>query len=330
MQVNLVYCLTAMVLGAFHALEPGHGKTVVAAYLVGTRGRKIDAVLLGFVVTLTHTSSVILLAVLATVASTQIEISEQSLHGYLGIIAGFIIVAVGIWMLVCRIRGREPFHSHSHDHGHSHNDNPSHGHMHNYHDNRSEQHHHPHGHHNSGTAEGVNPHSHDDNNSHSHDHYALHAHNTHPHGHSHNENHVHDHEGTHEQIHRTNDSHKNHHQGSESRIEDRENPRRVGFWQLFLLGVSGGLVPCPAAIAVLLAAVGSGRMGEALTYVLLFSVGLAAALIVIGVVVVVGAEKIANRFFDAKQFARKVSIGSAALISILGVVTVIASVRHLL
>ena len=58
----MIYAASAFWLGALHALEPGHGKTVVAAYLVGERGRVRDAVLLGIVVTLTHTSSVIILA----------------------------------------------------------------------------------------------------------------------------------------------------------------------------------------------------------------------------------------------------------------------------
>ena len=101
----------------------------------------------------------------------------------------------------------------------------------------------------------------------------------------------------------------------------------MGYWQLFLLGVSGGLVPCPAAIAILLAAVASGRLGEGLTYILLFSLGLASVLIAIGIAVVT-AGKFASRFLDAKRFARKMSIGSAALITLIGLVTVVNSIRH--
>jgi nickel/cobalt exporter len=104
--------------------------------------------------------------------------------------------------------------------------------------------------------------------------------------------------------------------------------QRLGYWQLCLLGISGGLVPCPAAIAILLAAVAAGRLGEGLTYILLFSLGLAAALIAVGLAVV-GASKIASRFLDAKRFARKVSIASAAIITLIGVVTLFNSVRHL-
>jgi nickel/cobalt exporter len=136
MQVSIIYYLTAILLGGFHALEPGHGKTVVAAYLIGSKGRKIDAVLLGIVVTLTHTFSVILLAIAAKIASTRISLTEESLHGYLGLVAGLLILVVGIWMLVWRIRGKELFHlpsqdhghGHSHDHNHTRNHNPIHGH----------------------------------------------------------------------------------------------------------------------------------------------------------------------------------------------------------
>jgi nickel/cobalt exporter len=108
-----------------------------------------------------------------------------------------------------------------------------------------------------------------------------------------------------------------------------QGEQRVGYWQLFLLGVSGGLVPCPAAIAILLAAVGSGRLGEGLTYILLFSLGLAAVLIAIGIAVVT-AGKLASRFLDAKRFARKMSIGSAALITLIGLATLVNSIRHVI
>ncbi len=280
MRMNLIYYLTATVLGGMHALEPGHGKTVVAAYLIGSKGKKIDAVVLGLVVTLTHTFSVILLAIAAKVASTKLTLTEESLHGYLGLVAGLLILAVGLWMLVGRIRGRDPFHFHSHDngHGHSHDHNPIHGH--------------------------GNPHDHDH--------------------HDHHQNHNHNEPNTHEAMH----THQ-HENGRDVPGIAVQGERKVGLWQLFVLGVSGGLVPCPAAIAILLAAVAAGRLGEGLTYILLFSVGLAAVLIAVGLVVV-GAGKVASRFLDAKKFARKISIAGASIITIIGVATVLNSMRHIL
>jgi nickel/cobalt exporter len=110
---------------------------------------------------------------------------------------------------------------------------------------------------------------------------------------------------------------------------DVHGEKRVGLWQLFLLGVSGGLVPCPAAIAILLAAVAAGRLGEGLTYILLFSLGLATVLIAVGIAVV-GAGKLASRFLDAKKFARKISIASAAIITVIGLATVVNSLRHVI
>lgn len=103
----------------------------------------------------------------------------------------------------------------------------------------------------------------------------------------------------------------------------------MSLWQLFVLGVSGGLVPCPAAIAILLAAVAAGRLGEGLTYILLFSIGLATVLIAVGMVVV-SAGKLASRFLDAKKFARKIAIASAAIITVIGAVTVLNSLRHII
>ena len=295
MRVSLIYYLTATVLGGMHALEPGHGKTVVAAYLIGTKGRKIDAVVLGLVVTLTHTFSVILLAIAAKVASTRLTLTEESLHGYLGLVAGLLILAVGIWMLVGRIRGREPFHFHSHDpgHGHSHDHNPGHSHNH-------------------------NPgHSHDHNHAHNHDDLQGHSH-------AHHHDHNHDHHGPH-----THDALDTHRHERDLPGVDVHGEKRVGLWQLFLLGVSGGLVPCPAAIAILLAAVAAGRLGEGLTYILLFSVGLATVLIAVGIAVV-GAGKLASRFLDAKKFARKISIVSAAIITVIGLATLLNSLRHMI
>ena len=296
MQVNVIYYLTAILLGGFHALEPGHGKTVVAAYLIGSKGKKVDAVLLGMVVTLTHTFSVILLALLAKFASTRISFTEESLHGYLGLVAGLMILAVGIWMLVQRIRGKEPFHSHSHgSHGHSHG--YSHTHDHNpFHD-----------------------HSHDDDRDHTHNHNPLDGH-SHDHGLPQGSNSGHSH---------THNPGNNPGPGNDLQGVNVGEQKRLGYWQLFLLGVSGGLVPCPAAIAILLAAVASGRLGEGLTYVLLFSLGLAAVLITIGIIVV-SASQLASRFLNAKRFARKISIASAGLITLIGVVTLVSSLRHVI
>src|ERR1700730_6995501 len=122
----------AFALGAAHALTPGHGKTIVAAYLVGSRGTLKHAAFLGAMVTFTHTVSVFLLG-LATLFLFQYVV-PQKVTQVLGAISGISIVLIGGWMLYKRLRGTGHAYSHDHDHGHDH----SHGHDH------PHEHHHDH------------------------------------------------------------------------------------------------------------------------------------------------------------------------------------------
>src|SRR5665213_790098 len=155
----------AFVLGAAHALTPGHGKTIVAAYLVGSRGTLKHAAFLGAMVTFTHTVSVFLLG-LATLFLFQ-YIVPQKVTQVLGAISGLSIVAIGGWMLYKRLRRAGHSHTHSHDHGDEHTHAHSHDHAH--------VHSHDHVH--------EHEHQHDD---HSHDHAHEHTHaHDHSHGHSH-------------------------------------------------------------------------------------------------------------------------------------------------
>lgn len=124
----------AFVLGAAHALTPGHGKTIVAAYLVGSRGTLKHAAFLGGMVTFTHTISVFALG-LVTLFLFQ-YVMQQKVTQVLGAISGLSIVAIGGWMLFKRLRGAGHVHSHDHDHTHE----PHHHHDHDHH------HDHPHTH----------------------------------------------------------------------------------------------------------------------------------------------------------------------------------------
>ena len=138
----------SLFLGAAHGLEPGHGKTIVAAYLVGARGTVGNALFLGGVVTLTHTFSVILLGLVALFAS-QYVLPEQ-IFPYLGTASGLLIIGLGTWLLVNQLRGRGPGfgHSHGEHHGHSHTHEEEHHHEHHGHSHEEEEHHeHPHGEH---------------------------------------------------------------------------------------------------------------------------------------------------------------------------------------
>ncbi|MGZ8649636.1 MAG: nickel/cobalt transporter [Solirubrobacteraceae bacterium] len=117
--VMLLLLLAAFGWGAMHALSPGHGKTVVAAYLIGTRGRPRDAVVLGLTVTVTHTIGVFALG-LATLALSQYVLPED-LYPWLRLVSGLMVLGVGIAVLRARTRRG---HSHDHDHDHDHDDHP--------------------------------------------------------------------------------------------------------------------------------------------------------------------------------------------------------------
>ena len=217
----LLALVLALVIGGLHALTPGHGKTIVAAYLVGTKGRTLDAVLLGCIVTLTHTSSVILLAVLALFASRYIL--PDQLVPWLSFASGALIFVLGGYLFQSRLR------------------------------NYLRQ----------GTAAPVPNFS-----DHDHDH-------PHPHPHPHNPEMTHSHDGV---------------------THTHALPSaRVGLGSLVALGVTGGIVPCPDALAVLLIAVSLNRILLGLAVILAFSLGLAAVLIAIGIVMV-KARPLLDRF----------------------------------
>jgi ABC-type nickel/cobalt efflux system permease component RcnA len=232
----------AFILGAAHALSPGHGKTVVAAYLAGSRGRVSDAIYLGTVVTITHTASVFILGLITLYASTHIAMDR--IYPVLSILSAVLVTGIGLWLLWKRATGRDHGHSHSHSHGHSHD--------------------HSHEH----------PHSHD----HDHDH--------HHHGH-----------------------HHHHHTG------------RGG---LLSLGISGGLVPCPEALVVLMLSVTMQRIALGLAILSAFTLGLAAVLISIGIAVVLTASK--ARFLAGDQkWVKVMPLASAVLVTALGILMLVQS-----
>ena len=234
----------ALFLGAAHGLEPGHGKTIVAAYLIGSRGTVGNALFLGGIVTFTHTFSVILLGLVALFASQYI-LPEQ-IFPYLGTASGLLIIGLGTWLLVNHLRGRGFGHSHEEEH-HGHHD----------HDHEEEHHHdHPHGEHD-------------------------HSHEEEHHGHSH------------------------------------ETPSKVTLGSLLTLGISGGIVPCPGALVILLLAVALHRIAFGLLLLVAFSVGLAAILIAIGVLIV-KARPLVERFSGDGRWIQRLPIASAVVIIVVG------------
>src|SRR5580704_4593874 len=127
-------------LGAMHALEPGHGKTIVAAYLVGSRGNMKHAALLGATVTFTHTISVFLLGIGTLLLSSYIV--PEKIIPVLGVISGVSIVLIGGWLFYKRWRAFRHDLAHAHGHHHHHHDHDHHDHHHD----RDHDHTHDHGH----------------------------------------------------------------------------------------------------------------------------------------------------------------------------------------
>ena len=123
--------LLAFLHGAIHSASPGHGKTMVAAYLIGEQGTPRHAVILGLIVTLTHTSAAFVVALLLkfVLAPT----AAPTVQSFLGVGGGVLVTFVGLWLLMQRLAGRsDHVHvgSHSHGHGHSHSHGDGHGHAH--------------------------------------------------------------------------------------------------------------------------------------------------------------------------------------------------------
>ncbi len=220
--------LIAAGLGALHALEPGHGKTIVAAYLVGSRGTPRHAVLLGLIVTAAHTAGVYLLGVITLYASRWI-VPEQ-LYPWLGITSGLTIAGLAAYLFLRAWTGE------SADHGH----NPGESHSHWF-------------------ASLVKPRVADSVNA------AVSA----------------------------NDS-----SGTENCAAG------VPLRQLLTLGITGGMVPCPAALVVLLSALSLHRVGLGLFLIVAFSLGLAAVLIVIGLLMV-SARQFMSRWKGNGRFAKR-------------------------
>ncbi len=231
----LIATLGSFVWGAMHAMSPGHGKTIVGAYLVGARATAQQAVFLGLTTTITHTIGVFALGLVALFASQYI-LPEQ-LYPWLSCISGLIVIVIGVNLFISRIRSAQLL-KRSHL-GHSHAD----------------QHHH-------------------------HDHDHKHSH------------------------------------GSHSHLPPGTDGSPVTWRSLMVLGISGGLVPCPSALVVLLSSIALGRIGFGLVLVLAFSLGLAGVLTALGLLLV-RAKRLFERL-PTQQWVRVLPAVSALFIALLG------------
>jgi len=250
--------LVAAMLGAFHALTPGHGKTIVGAYLVGSRGTARHAVFLGLVVTLTHTLGVYLLG-LGTLAASAWVVPER-LYPWISVLSGLLVVGVGASLVTSRLVAARA-HDHHHDHEHEHDHGHDHGHD------------HAHDHH------------------HGHEHHHGHAH---AHGHSH--------------------------------LPPADAP--ITLRSLLALGVSGGLLPCPSALVVMLGAIALHRIAFGLALIVAFSIGLAGVLTGIGIALVYARGLFEKLPLDGRM-ARYVPVASALVISLAGAAIVLEGLRQM-
>jgi ABC-type nickel/cobalt efflux system permease component RcnA len=228
----------AIGLGGLHALEPGHGKTIVAAYLVGSKGTARHAVLLGMIVTASHTAGVFALGAITLYASRYI-VPEQ-LYPWLGAFSGITIAALGCYMLLRRLTGTATDHSH---------------------------------------APGA-----------SHGHWMFWK------------------RRTREEMER-----------NPVRIEDA-TPKSVSLAQLLTLGITGGIIPCPAALIVLLSAFALHRVGLGFFLIVAFSVGLAAVLIGFGMLMVYARRFMTHLQIDGPLTRRWLPVASSAFITVLGLI----------
>jgi nickel/cobalt transporter (NicO) family protein len=268
MRELLFFVASSFWAGAAHAATPGHGKTIAAAYIVGARGKPIDAVILGIFVTLSHTSGIVLVGVLASLGSTWLR--PQRIEAYLATAVGILVIMLGLWMLwaqrdlvaLAMGEGGEPGDGTSRDaqardHGHD------------------QAHNHPHGH---GHGESVVWHSHGFG--------KVHAHRL-----------------------------------------DVVAENRPKLPVLLALGIAGGLLPDPAALALLLGALSSGKVLLGLVTVVVFSLGFAATLVVVGIV----AAKVGEKVLDwlASIWMIRLQIATSLLIVGMGVVLTARAVSEL-
>ena len=247
----IVALALALVFGMVHALTPGHGKTMVAAYLAGTRGQARHALVLGATVTITHTAGVFALGIV-TLSLSQFIVPEQ-LYPWLNLASGVMVVGIGAfairdrlkrWLRSARPRtaaapaGHDDGHEHAHDHAHDHG----------------------------------------------HDHAA------HDHGHDHGHGHSH------------------------------AVPDELSMRSLVALGVSGGLLPCPSALVVLLSAIALHRLAFGLALIVAFSFGLASVISGIGLAVLYARKLFIRLPSDHGRLVQVLPVASAVIITALGVV----------
>ncbi|MEK6208947.1 MAG: hypothetical protein AABM64_01050 [Pseudomonadota bacterium] len=288
----IIYLATSFWIGAVHAATPGHGKTIAAAYIVGARGKPVDAVILGVFVTLSHTSGIVLVGILASLGLPGMV--PQRIEAWMALITGILVIGIGFWTLwtqrelMLQLQGVAPAPRHAHDHAHE----------------PAQEH----------AEMRFRPHTHDGEHGH--------GHHQHGHDHAHGHDHSHDHDHAHDHAHPHHDAEAGSHSHGWGFKHTHDlklaTTNRPSLWVLIGLGIAGGLLPDPAALAILLNALAQGKVMLGLGTVVVFSIGFASTLVIVGVI----AAKVGQKILDwlAGPWAARLQISTSLLIVLVGVI----------
>ncbi len=259
--IALFGLLLAFGLGAMHAMSPGHGKTVVGAYLVGSRGTVKHAAFLGLTVTITHTLGVFALGLITLFASNYIL--PEKLMPFLSFISGLLVLYIGLTMFKTRLFSAFGWEKIGHHHAENSHERHSHAEHDHSHDNHGHSHVHP-----SATADGSDR--------------FTHTHDGHTHSHL--------------------------------------PPEEISWKSLLALGISGGLLPCPSALVLMLSAISLGRVGYGLVLTLVFSFGLAATLTAVGLIFLYVGKAFGGSKIGQSRIFKTLPVASAFVIACVGAV----------
>lgn len=273
---------SAILLGALHGLEPGHSKTMMAAFIIAVKGTVRQAILLGLAATLSHTLVVWLVALggMWAFGSFRAEDTEP----YFQLVSGGVIMAMAVWMLWRARADLRAAHSHHHDH----DDHHEHVHLH--------DHEHHHGHH----------------------------HGRHDHQHAPSE------EDRHELELATGGYVDAHEAAHAEDIRRRFANRAVSTGQIVIFGLTGGLMPCPGAITVLMLCLQLHRITLGAVLVAGFSVGLALTMVASGVLAALSLRHLERRWGGFGEAVRKAPLISGGVILVVGCIVALDGARHLL
>jgi nickel/cobalt exporter len=255
-----IFIPSAVLLGAMHGLEPGHSKTMMAAFIVAIRGTVKQAILLGLAATFSHTLVVWAVALIGLLLFGG-KFNAERTEPYFQFVSGILIIAIALWVVwrtrrdERRFKARVADHSHTHEHGADHE-------------------------------------------------------------HDHGQEEAAEFQDAHERAHA-------------NELKAQLSKQTITTRQIILFGFTGGLIPCPASITVLLLCLQLKQGVLGATLVLAFSVGLALTMVVSGVVAAVGMNQATRRWPWVNKLSRRAPYVSSALIIGVGVFTLYTGIKGL-